>query len=273
MKKISTLVLMATLSAFSIGSYAASVSTSQEPQKYCPHCKMHNNAQNSQTNSQPTPQAEAAENPLTGNFDLTTNYMFRGISQSNNLPAVQGGLTYTFLTTGIYLNLWGSNVNFSDPQGNTATVEFDTIAGIANDIGDHFNYNISMARYNYPKSNASYNEFLANAQWFFLTAQFGYSPNVYNLHAPGTYTNIGISYDIPPQCIGHLNNVNLKAGIGHYNLPNSVGLRSYNDYNIQLSKTFGNYVLSAQWTDTNFRSADAGPLKDSHFLGTVLVNF
>src|SRR5688500_10708134 len=66
---------------------------------------------------------------LTGNFDMTSNYMFRGISNSNNLPAVQGGWTYTFGGTGLYFNLWGSNVNFVDPQGNLATVEFDTIMG------------------------------------------------------------------------------------------------------------------------------------------------
>src|SRR5579863_7214452 len=53
--------------------------------------------------------AAAASSPstsgLSGSLAFTTNYIFRGVSNSENLPAVQGSLTYTF-PIGIYLNLW-----------------------------------------------------------------------------------------------------------------------------------------------------------------------
>src|SRR3982751_6029953 len=95
----------------------------------------------------------ATPSPLTGNFDITTNYVFRGISNSNNNPAFQGGLTYTFLTSGIYFNVWGSNVDFVDAYDNQATVEADTIVGISNSINDNWSYDVNFDRYNYPKAS------------------------------------------------------------------------------------------------------------------------
>src|SRR5690348_3144550 len=55
---------------------------------------------------------------LSGNLAWVSNYMFRGMSQTRNLPALQGSLTYSF-PYGIYANAWGSNVRFVD---STATV-------------------------------------------------------------------------------------------------------------------------------------------------------
>lgn len=215
---------------------------------------------------------------LTGNFTITSNYIFRGISNSNNLPAFQGGLTYTLPSTGIYFNLWGSNVNFADPQDNTATVEIDTIVGISNPIGDHFTYNVNFNRYNYPKSAASYSEAIASAQWYFLTGQIAYSSNVYGYHKSGTYYNVGFKYDVPAEYLFKVDNVSVAGGVGHYSMPRSAGLSSYNDYNLGVSKTIGNYVLAVQWTDTggssfNLDSDPTAPTRGSHFTGSVTVNF
>src|SRR3990167_8611269 len=79
---------------------------------------------------------------ISGTMGFYTNYLFRGISQTTNLPAVQGGINYTF-PIGIYLSLWGSNVKFTDT---TASVEMDTGVGYSNQIGDHFSYNLSYLR-------------------------------------------------------------------------------------------------------------------------------
>jgi uncharacterized protein (TIGR02001 family) len=188
------------------------------------------------------------------------------------LPAVQGGFTYTFLTTGIYLNLWGSNVDFEDAQGNTATVELDTIAGISNDIGEHFNYNLSLGRYNYPKAGAAnYNEFIGVVSYYFLTGTLGYSPNVYNSHATGTYYSAGINYEIPSEYL-KLEGVSVLGSIGHYDLPENKGLLSYSDWMLGIQKVIQQYTLSLQWTDTN-GDADQGHLDDGHLVATVLVNF
>lgn len=218
----------------------------------------------------------ASENPIlkqfTGNFDITSNYVFRGISASNNLPAVQGGFTYTFATTGIYLNAWGSSVYQVRNSDRAGTIELDTIAGIADKVGN-FDYDVSIDRYNYPKADGlNYNEYIANVKYYFVTGQLGYSNNVFDSAKNGTYYNIGIHYDIPPQYLFHFNNVTLKGGIGHYSLPRSAGFYSYNDYHIQLSKTFNKYLIAIQWTTTNGRYRSP-PLDDSHLVGVFVVNF
>ena len=57
-----------------------------------------------------TTQARAeGESPhsFTANVALTTNYMFRGISQTGNGPAVQGGFDYSYKPLGLYAGRLG----------------------------------------------------------------------------------------------------------------------------------------------------------------------
>lgn len=222
----------------------------------------------------PVVTTEEATSPVSGTMALASNYMWRGISLSDNLPAVQGGLTYTFLKTGIYLNLWGSNVKFPDINGNNATVELDTVIGIANELGDYFSYDLSAARYFYPGARGvAYNEFLTRWGFYFLTAELDYTSNVFNLHSSGTYYNVGFNYDIPCKYTFSIKDITIKGGIGHFSLPRNVGLRSYNDYNLQISKAFGLYSLAILWTGTNDRSVDEPALKDNHLVATLTANF
>ena len=54
---------------------------------------------------------------------LTSDYDFRGITQTNNDPAFQLGVTYTG-DGGFYMGLWGSNVDFSpDPAPGLGEVD------------------------------------------------------------------------------------------------------------------------------------------------------
>lgn len=216
-------------------------------------------------------QASEEQSPLTGYLTLTSNYVFRGVSLSNNIPAVQGSLTYTFLTTGIYLNVWSSNTDLIAPDGAQATLEIDTIAGITNTIGDHFEYNFSVARYNYPKARMlEYNEILGTLSFYFLTASAAYTGNEYNVHKPGLYYNGGVKFDLPTTR-KYFENMSLAATIGHFNLPKEAG-NSYNDYSVTLSKDIKNYTLAVQWTDTNHKLLN-NSLDDAHVIGTLTANF
>ena len=63
----------------------------------------------------------AAASPLTGNFSLTTDYRFRGISQSYALPAVQGGIDWAH-ASGFYLGNWNSSISGNGPAAGVGTV-------------------------------------------------------------------------------------------------------------------------------------------------------
>jgi uncharacterized protein (TIGR02001 family) len=203
---------------------------------------------------------------LSGSLAFVSNYIFRGVTQTQNLPAVQGGLTYTF-PYGIYISGWGSNVKF--PSNNQqATVELDSIIGNTNTFDD-FKYDINVARYNYPGARfANYNELNTLFNYKFLQAGISYSANVYNTHESGTYYQGGINYNVPSNYVFNVNDVNFKALAGHYNLPGFVG-GAYSDYLISLGKGFKNYVLSVQYSNTSYSSNYDG----SQIVGQIAATF
>lgn len=60
----------------------------------------------------------------TGNVTLSTDYRFRGVSQTSNNPAVQGAINFNH-ESGIYAGLWGSNID------GLGTAEVDATLGYA----------------------------------------------------------------------------------------------------------------------------------------------
>ena len=85
------------------------------------------------------------------NVALTTEYVFRGISQTKEGPAVQGGYD---LTCGIfYAGVWASNLDWGgDATGNSlANIEIDWYAGIKPVTG-HITWDLGVIYYSYPNS-------------------------------------------------------------------------------------------------------------------------
>ena len=64
--------------------------------------------------------APAAPNPFAGNIGVTTDYIFRGVTQSQHKPAVSGGLDYTH-SSGLYAGTWLSNQSWVDAVPNGAS--------------------------------------------------------------------------------------------------------------------------------------------------------
>ena len=87
----------------------------------------------------------ADPSPVTGNFGLTTDHKFRGISQSQNGAAVQGGVNYA-PGNGFYVGNWNTSVSTlvyrngngvqSDIYGGYKTV---VVKGVTLDVGS-YNY-------------------------------------------------------------------------------------------------------------------------------------
>lgn len=213
-----------------------------------------------------------SSSPVSGTFDITSNYLFRGISQTNNTAAFQGGLTYTVKKTGIHFDVWGSNVYMPIPdRSTTATIEIDFGAGIANAINDHLSYDIHLLRYSYPKASYfQYNELIGSLTYRFLTGLIGYSNNVFNSDSTGTYYNLAVSFDIPPRYI-YFNDVTLNGSMGYYSLSKRAG-NSYKDYSLSLNKKIKHYTLTVQWTDTDHKLLD-NSLDHSQLIGMVTATF
>lgn len=65
----------------------------------------------------PTPEEPRTAGAFSGNVALTSEYYFRGISQTGDAPAIQGGFDYEVglgKPVALYLGVWGSNVEFNE---------------------------------------------------------------------------------------------------------------------------------------------------------------
>ena len=83
------------------------------------------------------PQLAHAEdaNPLSFNITLTSDYRYRGISQTRLKPAIQAGVDYA-LPAGFYIGAWASNIKWIKDAGGDASVEIDVYGGYKGEIAD-----------------------------------------------------------------------------------------------------------------------------------------
>lgn len=93
---------------------------------------------------------------LTGNFGLVSDYLFRGISQTDEGMALQGGFTLGF-ENGFYLSTWGSSIKFGE-----GSMELDLLAGWAGAINDDWSTDIGIMQYRYPKGDNQTDQFNFN---------------------------------------------------------------------------------------------------------------
>ena len=80
-----------------------------------------------------------------GNVSVTNNYIWRGLTQTENESAVQGGIDYA-ADSGFYIGTWASNVNYG--AGDVYSYEHDVYAGYAFDAGG-ISWDIGYLYYNY----------------------------------------------------------------------------------------------------------------------------
>jgi len=212
-------------------------------------------------------QAAAPATPefaVTGNFGITSDYRFRGLSQNNLDPAVQGGFDVAH-SSGLYIGTWGSNVS-QWAASSTGSLELDLyggyktqVAGIAIDVG--------AIAYKYPSSTQSYG---SNTEEAYVG--FGYGPAVFKVSyvlgknyfasttstdpkkdASGTtYYDLTLSQEVAPKLVA-----SIHAGYTDYKDKNVTAYvtnkLSYADYNVGLAYDLNGFVLAAKyyWNDTN----------------------
>ena len=90
---------------------------------------------------------------LTGNLGLTSDYRFRGVSQTQNAPAVQGGMDYAH-KSGLYIGNWNSSVS-SQVYTSGAGLESDLYAGYKKEIFKGITVDIGSYNYFYPRATTT----------------------------------------------------------------------------------------------------------------------
>ena len=107
-----------------------------------------------QTAAPAAPAAEPEASPLSFNVSLTSDYRYRGISQTRLKPAIQGGADYAF-ASGFYIGTWASTIkwikdsetaNGVDAKG---AFELDLYGGYKGEIAKDFTYDVGVLQYAY----------------------------------------------------------------------------------------------------------------------------
>ena len=220
--------------------------------------------------------AEEAAGPhtFTANVGVVSNYIFRGISQSQHRPAIQGGVDYAH-ASGLYAGLWASQVNWTDRPDWTYQknnhVEVDVYGGYKGTIGD-VGYDVGFIRYFYPGDfratvggapnvTANTSEVYVGATWNIVSLKYNHvvSQNIFGWGGTGAnntsegsgYIDLTVTYPVNET-------VNVIAHVGRQNIKNTVetGLpASYTDWKLGVTKDFGFGIVGVNYTDTNAKGA------------------
>ena len=241
--------------------------------------------------------AEAPEvSPVTANVTVTNNYIYRGITQTNGKPAIQGGFDYAH-ESGFYIGNWNSSISWVSDAYNTsggvrtsAPLEMDFYGGFKKEfIGEGFASDVGVLQYYYPTSGiqatASYvnpntTEIYA-AQNFTFGPLTGFAKVSYavttlfgNANSTGSYyPDLTLNYDTGFWGItanGHIgyqfvagNQPTTGSSFG----PNGISvagvsnnnLYTYTDWKLGLTKDFGGGLSGAiAYTGTNAKTYQGG---------------
>lgn len=197
------------------------------------------------------------ELPISANISIVSDYAFRGISQTDQRPALQGGLDWEH-DSGFYLGFWASNVSWLNDLdlGTDNSLETNFYGGYATSIGP-IGIDVGLLQYYYPGDYGGAYKADGNAKphtlegyvglsWEFLT--FTYSHSFTNLFGyedskNSKYYNLAASYEV-------MDGLTVDA---HYGYSNITGQDNYKDWKLGVTKSYGGVDFGLHYTDTDIK--------------------
>lgn len=199
----------------------------------------------------------AAEAATSGSLTLTSDYLFRGLSQTDQEPALQGGIEYAH-DSGFYAGVWGSNISWLSDYSSAAlpinsSVELDGYLGWRGSVGDALKLDAGVYTYYYP------GDYPAGFVRPYTTEAFlGASLGVFSLKYYHALTNLfgfadsdgsgyldaSANYEFSPGWV-------LNAHAGRQRVKRTSAA-SYSDWKLGVTRNFdGGWSLAAAYADTN----------------------
>lgn len=208
-----------------------------------------------------------------GTVAFTSDYVFRGITQSDERFAAQGALNFG-QSTGPYLGLWGSNVDFND--GDEATVEIDLSGGYKWNWGP-VALDAGAVYYAYPgaSSGLDYDYWEGKlaasvpAGPVTFTGSVFVSPDYFAGSDTAVYVNGAAS--VPVFNTG----ITANAAVGHQSIDDEAafGVSDYTDWTGGLSYTWEKFTFNVAYFDTDLSNADCPDGCESRVVGTITRSF
>lgn len=204
--------------------------------------------------------AHAEESPVSANVALVSDYTYRGISQTDERAALQGGLDYAH-PSGFYLGVWGSNVSWlrdaetAEKSGNS--LEIDLYGGYRGELGP-IGYDVGLLQYYYPGSydsawkadtglvNPNTLEGYIGLSWEFLTFKYSHSfTDLFGVDdSKGSqYYDLTAKYEV-------IDNLTLEAHVGYQRVKNNSDF-NYTDWKVGASTSYAGLNFGLHYVDTD----------------------
>ncbi len=220
--------------------------------------------------------ADAAASPHTVAYNLgvTSDYVFRGISQTQHDPALSGGVDYSH-ANGFYAGAWLSNQNWvktggtntplNDPYKSSSSLELDLYGGYKGAVGD-VGYDLGAIHYYYPGDKVAgqvspdTTEIYLAGTWKTVTLKYSHAVSDYFIGwgTLGTtktkgsnYLELNVTHDLG-------NGWGLLGHIGAQKIKN-LAASDYTDWKVGVTKDAGFGTFTLAYSDT-----DAAPVAGSY---------
>jgi uncharacterized protein (TIGR02001 family) len=208
---------------------------------------------------------------VTYNATLTSDYRYRGISQTRLQPAIQGGADWTHEPSGLYAGTWLSTIKWTKDAGGGGDVEWDLYAGKRGQLTADTSYDIGVLGYVYPANGLHRVPGFADANTAEVYGQLGVGPAYVKYSSALTnlfgftdsrrsgYLDVGANVDL-----GNAFTLNLHTGRqdvrGH-------DAASYTDYKVGVTKDVGFASVTAAVVGTNADEMAYASPANGKFLG------
>ena len=210
---------------------------------------------------------------LSYNAGLVTDYRYRGISQTREKAALQGGVDFAH-KSGFYLGAWGSTIKWIKDNSTAANpvkgpVELDLYGGYKGEIVKDVAYDVGYLRYQYvgnklanTNGGGSYKN--ANTNELYGAVTYGPATVKYSHSLGNLFGNYNFTTGDKSSGSGYLEaSATFDLGSGYSVTPHlgrqyvsKIDKASYTDYSLTLAKDFGNGIsASAAVIGTNAEKA------------------
>lgn len=205
--------------------------------------------------------AGQAQAETTGSVGVVSDYLFRGVTQTNEDPALQGGVTWKH-ESGFYAGAWGSSISWlsdADPAV-SSSVELDGFLGYAGTFGESdFGYDVGANYYWYPGdypagfTDPDTLELYFGLTWKILSAKYWYSTtDLFGIDGSDGSTNLdlALNYEFAPGWT-------VSPSVGRQWVENYSDL-DYTFWKVGVTKAFENgFSVGAAYNDTNIDGLDS----------------
>ena len=208
--------------------------------------------------------ASATGGDLSANITVTNNYIWRGLTQTSNETAFQGGIDYAW-ENGFYVGTWLSNVSYEQDDVDSTSAqedaqdpfsyEHDLYFGYSGEFGNGVSYDIGYLYYNYDsQANFDFGEVYGSIGIGGFSVSLNVLANTEADEGPGQDFGFGeATYLSLDYTLGLSNDLELTFHFGNHdgdfnNAFNGAG-NSYNDYSVSLAK--GPFAFTISDTDAD----------------------